>query len=174
MIIQIRGGPLKILVLGDTHIPKRAKKLPSIIKTVCKEVDRIIHVGDWQTIEVYEELSMLGTLDGVFGNVDSQDLMNVLPENKIITLNGKKIGIVHGHGKSQTTEKRAIAAFKDHNVDCILFGHSHIPFKKVVNGILLFNPGSATDKRKQSHYSYGILTITNEIHAEHKFYSVKE
>jgi len=86
MIIQIRGGPLKILVLGDTHIPKRAKKLPSIIKTVCKEVDRIIHVGDWQTIEVYEELSKLGTLDGVFGNVDSQDLMNVLPENKIITL----------------------------------------------------------------------------------------
>ncbi|MBM7603545.1 putative phosphoesterase [Metabacillus crassostreae] len=161
---------MKIIVLGDTHIPKRAKKLPDIVKEECESADLIIHVGDWQTIEVYNDLKRLGKVEGVYGNVDSSDLVEVLPSKKIITINEKRIGIIHGHGKSKTTEKRALSAFDGNQVDCILFGHSHIPIHKYINNTLLFNPGSATDKRKQEYCSYGILTITDEIKAEHVFF----
>lgn len=166
---------MKIIVLGDTHIPKRAKILPQLIKEECKTSDLIIHVGDWQTVEVYEDLKAFGKVEGVFGNVDSPDLKKVLAKQKLLFIQGKKIGIIHGDGKGLTTERRALAAFKGQDVDCILFGHSHIPLKKYTeNGTLIFNPGSATDKRKQRLYSCGILHITDEvIHAEHLFFEDK-
>lgn len=52
-----------------------------------------------------------------------------------------RIGIVHGHGTGKTAEKRAIEAFADDAVDCIIYGHSHIPILKENNGVILFNPG---------------------------------
>ncbi|MFV8830451.1 metallophosphoesterase family protein [Alkalihalobacterium sp. APHAB7] len=58
-------------------------------------------------------------------------------------------------------------------MDCIIFGHSHIPIIKKVGSVLLFNPGSATDKRKQTHFSYGILHIVESIEPEHVFYETK-
>ncbi|WP_226665999.1 metallophosphoesterase family protein [Metabacillus litoralis] len=157
---------MKIIVIGDTHIPKRGKEIPTIVREECKNSDLIIHVGDWQTIDVYNELKNLGQVEGVYGNVDSSDLLEVLPFKKILTIKNKRIGVVHGHGKSQTTEKREIFAFKEDSVNCILFGHSHIPSIKYINDVLLFNPGSATDKRKQQYFSFGILTIDNEINAK--------
>ncbi|MGM0873432.1 MAG: metallophosphoesterase family protein [Bacillota bacterium] len=164
---------LRIIVIGDTHIPKRAKKLPIIIENECMQADLIIHVGDWQTMEVFTKLAQLGKVEGVYGNVDSPELVELLPEQKLFSINGFEIGIIHGHGKSQTTEKRAIAAFKNSNVDCILFGHSHIPVKKYIGDTLLFNPGSATDKRRQPLYSYGILKVTDKIIAEHIYFEDK-
>lgn len=161
---------MKIIVIGDTHIPKKAKEIPDIVKEECISADLIIHVGDWQTIEVYKYLTSLGDVEGVYGNVDCPELLNILPSKKIICINQKHIGIIHGHGHSKTTEKRVISAFEDEKIDCILFGHSHIPVHKYINNILLFNPGSATDKRKQKNWSYGIITITNEIVAKHVFF----
>jgi uncharacterized protein len=60
------------------------------------------------------------------------------------------------------------------NVDCIVFGHSHIPVLKKTNEILVFNPGSPTDKRRQKEFSYGIMTIGEKIIAEHVFFPDKE
>lgn len=48
---------MKVIVVSDTHMPKRAKKLPKRLIEDLGEADLIIHAGDWQTIEVYEELS---------------------------------------------------------------------------------------------------------------------
>ncbi|KKB38817.1 putative phosphoesterase [Bacillus thermotolerans] len=58
----------------------------------------------------------------------------------------------------------------DEEVDCIVFGHSHIPYLRFEKGVLMFNPGSATDKRRLPYYSYGILTVDKTIKAEHIFY----
>lgn len=164
---------MKIVVISDTHIPTRAKKLPDRIISDLQSANLIIHAGDWQTLEVYNELSKYGEVKGVVGNVDDANVQAHFPEKIILDLNGKKIGVVHGHGKGLTTERRVLEAFKDENVDCIIFGHSHIPVLKKLNDILLFNPGSATDKRRQPNYSYGILTIKNSIVAEHVFFGSK-
>ncbi|MFP3472622.1 metallophosphoesterase family protein, partial [Micrococcus sp. SIMBA_144] len=70
----------------------------------------------------------------------------------------------------KTTEKRALEAFEGEDVDVIIFGHSHIPFSRFMKGILLFNPGSPTDKRKLPYYSHGVLTIEETWKIEHVFY----
>lgn len=165
---------MKIIVVGDTHIPKRAKKIPQVIKRASLEADLMIHVGDWQTLDVYQEFLSLGNVEGVYGNVDDQELKAILPEKRILLVHSFKIGIFHGHGRTSTTEKRAIQAFENDKVDCILFGHSHIPVMKYHEDILLFNPGSATDKRKQKEFSYGILEVGEQLRAKHIFYSNRE
>jgi putative phosphoesterase len=164
---------VKVVVISDTHIPKKANTLPARLQIDLKKADLIIHAGDWQTLDVLEELSNYAEVKGVYGNVDGKEIQEHLPEKLIININDKIIGIVHGHGKRLTTEKRALEAFKDIKVDCIIFGHSHIPVIKEVDGILLFNPGSSTDKRRQQQYSYGILTVNQSIHAELVYFDDK-
>jgi uncharacterized protein len=166
--------PIKIVVMSDTHMPKKAKHLPQTLVSELETADYIIHSGDWQTVELYHELKQYAEVIGVTGNVDSPELNRQLNTKEILRVDGFSIGIVHGHGTGKTTEKRAFEAFTMDKVDCIVYGHSHIPVHKETNGILFFNPGSPTDKRRQKEFSYGILTIGGEIKAEHVFFKNKE
>lgn len=165
---------MKIIVLSDTHIPKKAKKLPSRLIEELSDVDFIIHAGDWQTLETYEELQSYAPVEGVSGNVDSPEVQAKFGLQKILQFGDFKIGLVHGHGTHLTTEKRVIKTFKDDKLDMIIYGHSHIPILKTVDDMILFNPGSPTDKRRQKHYSFGIITITDSLKAEHIFFSDKD
>ena len=45
----------------------------------------------------------------------------------------------------------------------VVFGHSHEPYNNVQRGVLLFNPGSPTERRRQPRPSYGFLTIENGL-----------
>lgn len=166
---------MKIAVIADTHMPKRAKKLPQSLVNGIHDADIIIHAGDWTTMEVYRELSLIAPVLGVSGNVDTPEVKDKVGEKLIIDKQGYKIGVVHGHfGKKKTTPERALEAFKGEALDLILFGHSHIPYKQYYGDILLFNPGSPTDKRKQPQYSYGILELGETLEISHHFYSTKE
>jgi uncharacterized protein len=165
---------MKIVVISDTHMPKHGKKLPAKLIEELQCAELIIHAGDWQTIDIYEELAKFAPVEGVSGNVDGEDIKERFGEKKILQVNGKRIGIVHGHGRKGTTEKRAMSAFENEDTDVIIFGHSHIPVKKEIDGVLLFNPGSPTDKRRQPAFSIGLITVCDHIHAEHVFYYNKE
>ncbi|WP_409270345.1 metallophosphoesterase family protein [Neobacillus sp. SCS-31] len=61
---------MKIVVLSDTHIPKKAKALPKAIIPDLESADLILHAGDWQVPEVYSMLSAFSKVDGVHGNVE--------------------------------------------------------------------------------------------------------
>ncbi|BCB04340.1 metallophosphoesterase family protein [Bacillus sp. KH172YL63] len=161
---------MKIVVVSDTHMPKKGKGLPEPLVNDLKTCDLIIHGGDFNTVDIYEAFQSYGELVAVAGNVDSQDLQSLLPQKRIIEVNGVKIGLVHGDGKGKTTEGRALEAFDDEDVNVIIFGHSHIPYSRYTKGVFLFNPGSPTDKRKLPYYSHGILTITDGWRCEHVFY----
>ncbi|PLT35656.1 metallophosphoesterase family protein [Bacillus sp. V5-8f] len=166
---------MKIIVISDTHMPKRGKKLPEKLIEGLRGAELIIHAGDWQTMDVYEELMRYAPVKGVFGNVDGEEMKKKLPEKQVVEIYGQRIGIVHGHGQKGTTEKRAIATFEGESVDMIIFGHSHIPLKKELNGVLLFNPGSPTEKRRQPMYSYGIISVEkHRLQAEHIFFENKD
>jgi uncharacterized protein len=162
---------VKIVVLSDTHLPKRKKGLPTRLLEELKNVDLIIHAGDWKTMDVYKELQSFAVVKGVYGNVDGEDIIGLLPSKTIVEVCGFKIGITHGHGKGKTTEKRAVAAFEGESVDCIIYGHSHIPVKRYEGEILIFNPGSPTDKRRQKQYSFGVISISDTIEVEHIFFN---
>lgn len=162
---------MKVIVIADTHIPKRAKTLPEILINELSSVDLIIHAGDWQTIDVYKELKKYANVVGVFGNVDGPDIKEAFSEKIILDIDQFKIGVVHGHGKGKTTEKRALAHFEGEELDCIIYGHSHIPSIKTVGKTMLFNPGSPTDKRRQPKYSFGLITTNGgKLNIEHKFF----
>jgi len=44
----------------------------------------------------------------------------------------------------------------------VVYGHSHIPYNQEHDGQLLFNPGSANDRRRQPQCSIGLLHIDDE------------
>lgn len=164
----------KIVIVSDTHIPIRAKKLPQALIAECQEADFIIHAGDWQTMDVFYELSAYAETDGVTGNVDPWDILDRFGKKKIFTIDGLKIGVIHGDGIRNTTEQRALDAFADDHVDIIVFGHSHIPVMRDEDGITLFNPGSPTDKRRQRQYSFGLLEISDSWQLRHVFFDKEE
>ncbi|CEG27511.1 metallophosphoesterase family protein [Bacillus sp. B-jedd] len=162
---------MKIIVLSDTHMPKKAKELPSCLIQDLKTADLIIHAGDWQDSSVFSMLSDFARVEGVHGNVDDEEMKNMFPAKKIIQAGSFSIGIVHGHGTGKTTERRAFETFLGDQVDCIIYGHSHIPVMKYSEGILLFNPGSPTDKRRQQHYSYGVIDASGaKLDAKHIYF----
>lgn len=160
----------KIVIVSDTHIPMRAKKLPRILVDACQEADFIIHAGDWQTLDVYYQFAAYAETDGVTGNVDPWEIADRFGKSKILTFGNLRIGIVHGDGLRQTTEQRAFETFKEEKVDIIVFGHSHIPVMREVEGVILFNPGSPTDKRMQPQYSFGLLEIGETWELKHVFF----
>ncbi|GAA0324101.1 metallophosphoesterase family protein [Bacillus carboniphilus] len=165
---------MKIGVISDTHMPKQAKQLPSHLLAGLNGVDLIIHAGDWTTLDVYHQLSSIAPVKGVYGNVDPSEIKESFQSQLLLTILGKKIGVTHGHlGKKKTTPERAMDAFTSTHVDIVLFGHSHIPYHEKIGNTILFNPGSPTDKRFQPRYSYGILTIENEVTINHIFYNDK-
>ncbi|ALX48851.1 metallophosphoesterase family protein [Lentibacillus amyloliquefaciens] len=161
---------MKIVVTGDTHL-KASGKLPSRLTEACLSADLIIHTGDWKSVEVLNELSRYGEVTGVCGNIDGEIIQERLPVKQLLEIDRFKIGVVHGHGEKKTTERRAIEAFSEEQPDVIIFGHSHIPMIRYLKKQLLLNPGSPTDKRTLPYYSFAILTISDEIHAELVFFN---
>ncbi|MFC5405908.1 metallophosphoesterase family protein [Cohnella soli] len=169
---------MKVVVVSDTHMPRMNKKLPDRLLRELKDADAILHAGDWTKLSVFEELSAFAPTYGVAGNNDGSDIVKRFGPSRIVSLDGCRIGIAHGHGelKRAATEAHAISFFKGEKLDAIVYGHSHIPvLKKPTNGgALIFNPGSPTDKRRQERYSFGIFHIVNgTLSAKHVFYEDK-
>ncbi|HLY65918.1 MAG TPA: metallophosphoesterase family protein, partial [Chloroflexota bacterium] len=53
------------------------------------------------------------------------------------------------------------------NARAVVFGHSHIPMNEWDDGLLLFNPGSATDRRRQPRHTMGLIRLeVGSIEAE--------
>ena len=164
---------MKIGVVSDTHIFRASKKLPQVLVEQFSKVDLILHLGDWVVMDVYDQLAQLAPVDGIAGNNDGYEIIERFGERKLLTIEGKRIGLIHGHTpySRKGTDGNAFLAFEGENVDVILFGHSHQPLMRNQNGILLFNPGSPTDKRREKRYSFGLLDITQAgIGAQHIFF----
>lgn len=153
---------MKVIITGDTHLPGRGSNLPKYLLDACAGADLIIHTGDWRTPEALETLLNYAEVRGVYGNIDGEDIIEIMPDRQLIEFGGLRIGVVHGHGEKKTTEQRAVDAFSEERVDVIVFGHSHIPVIKYSKEILLMNPGSPTDKRKLPFYSFIELKITDD------------
>ncbi|WP_338779440.1 metallophosphoesterase family protein [Metabacillus sp. FJAT-52054] len=52
---------MKIVVLSDTHVPKRAKSFPPRLLVELQTADAIIHAGDLLNTASYRELCTFGT-----------------------------------------------------------------------------------------------------------------
>lgn len=150
----------RLLLLADTHVPKRARVLPDAVRRAASGVDLIVHAGDWVEAAVFDELSALGPVLGVWGNNDGDDLRARLPEVARAHIEGVRVAVVHETGAAAGRERRMDAAFP--NTDLLVFGHSHIPWDTVTpRGLRLLNPGSPTDRRRQPACTVMTLTLAD-------------
>lgn len=138
----------RLLLISDTHIPGRARRLPDAVLRESDAADLVIHAGDWVSASVLDELERHAEVLGVWGNNDGGDLRARLPEVAHRTIDRVRFAVVHETCAAAGREMRMDAAYPD--ADVLVFGHSHIPLDTVTpRGLRLLNPGSPTDRRRQ-------------------------
>ncbi|MPQ44925.1 metallophosphoesterase [Clostridium tarantellae] len=126
-----------IAVVSDTHnITNVMKK----IKTLIKDADILIHLGDNIIDLEYLSCGFNGEVYGVRGNCDYPNEGAI---EQIIEVNNKKIFMTHG---DKYSVKMGLSTIfykgKELQVDIVLFGHTHQKVNIEKEGMLLLNPGS--------------------------------
>ena len=177
---------IRVLCIGDTHIPNRAKNVPKQIidhiatLTKTEFFDYTLFTGDLircpelivllKSKTTKDLFSVLGNMDYHYGNRDSP----IFQQLKVVFNTNDKIfiGLTHGsqirpRGDHVQLEKLA----NEKKVNVIVSGHTH---KEEVfltkNGTLLINPGSATGawsfvaSRIPSFMLLNINEINRELH----------
>lgn len=149
----------RLLLLADTHVPKRAKDLPGQVWRAVDEADLVLHAGDWVDVWLLDALeSRARRLVGVAGNNDHGLLRERLPQFADVEVEGVRFGVVHETGPASGREARCEAGYP--GLDVLVFGHSHIPWDTTSpGGLRLLNPGSPTDRRRQPSCTYMTVTV---------------
>ena len=146
-------------VISDTHIP-HFKKIPEVVWETFAGVELIIHAGDLSILRVINELETIAPVVAVQGNIETEEVVRALPIKREVLVGGCRIGIVHILGDTRTRVR--LARYEFPTAHCVVYGHSHIPDNQEHDGQLLFNPGSANDRRRQPTCSIGRLYIDDE------------
>ena len=135
---------MKLAIVSDTH--ERVEEAKEGLG-ILGDFDVLFHAGDF-----YKDFLKLSSnfpdkiVAGVGGNCDPQ----YYPKSILIEILHYKIFLLHGH---QYNVKMGLNNLKfaamEQEADIVIFGHTHIPFKEMIEGILFFNPGSVmvTDGR---------------------------
>lgn len=153
----------RIGILSDTHLDDPRKGLAlldDLYRNHFQGVSLILHAGDVINPDIFMAFEGVPVY-AVRGNMDPY--VDGIPLRRIVTVDGCRIGLVHGWGPSKGLESRILEEFGGQNLDALVYGHSHQPANHFRDGLLLFNPGSATDKRRAEHCSIGILEISDAI-----------
>lgn len=153
----------RILVLADTHMPRRGRTLHPSVLHAAEEADLIAHLGDFTGLEVVREIERLRPLVAVHGNNDAPEVRDCFPEELRLTIHDRRLALIHGHLGGRTAFQAALGVA---DADVVLFGHSHRARVAWEGKRLLLNPGSPTERRFAPFRSYAILTIGGDVRAE--------
>jgi putative phosphoesterase len=147
----------RIGVVADTHSPEFLDRLPDRLFEVLRGVDLILHAGDVGGTETLADLARVAPVEAVRG--DHDPTLVTLPLSREMTVEGKRIVVVHGNRSRWIEEPQTlmwtltlglmrpndalpqslVRRFPD--ADVIVFGHTHRAFAKTLDTTLLFNPG---------------------------------
>jgi hypothetical protein len=157
------GESIMIGVISDTHIPTRAREIPSEVFQIFQGAKYIVHAGDFVAPEAIGELEKIAPVVGVKGNMDYPAID--FPEVSSLEVMGWRIGIIHdSFSPFRMSKMKRVAG--ENNFDVLIFGHTHRPFIKKEGGILFLNPGSPTNPLLTKP-SVAILKVSkNKIEAE--------
>jgi uncharacterized protein len=149
---------MRVVVLSDTHAPRRWTSCPERVARHLRTADVILHAGDVCTADVLDELAAFAPVHAVLGNNDGPDVAEWgAPEVLELTLEGVRVAMLHDSGPAAGRLARMRRRFPD--ADLVVFGHSHIPLSESGQGLRIFNPGSPTDRRRQPHGTIGLLRL---------------
>jgi uncharacterized protein len=160
-------GSLRVVVLADTHAPRRWKTCPAGVARHLRRADLILHAGDVCTAAVLDELAGYAPVRAVRGNNDGPDVAAWgAPDVAELDLGGLNVAMIHDSGAAAGRMRRMRRRFPA--ADLLVFGHSHIPLDESADGLRIFNPGSPTDRRRQPRGTLGLLHIeaAHLVHAK--------
>ena len=150
---------MSLLLLADTHVPRRARDLPAQVGDDVAQADVVCQAGDWVAPELLDTLAASAArLVACWGNNDGPALRSRLPERADVVLGGLHFTVVHETGGAAGREERMSLRYPESDV--LIFGHSHIPWDTTTStGLRLLNPGSPTDRRRQPACTYMTATV---------------
>lgn len=154
--------PCRFGVIADTHVTVSGRRaIPDGVPRLFERArpDFIVHLGDANTIGVLEMLAGIAPLIAVPGNNDDLDVYELLSPVERFQVGERSFAAIHGDGgrSARSEAERQFAGM----VDCVLFGHSHQPLIEQADGTILFNPGSATDRRWGEHFGIGLISVVD-------------
>lgn len=154
----------RIFVLADTHATSW-QQLPEAVRSGCLTSDYVLHLGDFDSIELLEEFRSFNNFLGVAGNHDGPSLGALLQPRDIVEIDGWRIGLVHGHGCFWPRGIRPglRESFQGERLDALLYGHTHLMNNKLIGDTLFFNPGSTAGRWPARRGSYGILSVNGSL-----------
>lgn len=143
---------MRILVLSDSHGDYFSLQT-AIRRHPTAEV--VVFLGDGERdLDRAENLLKNKFVIKVKGNCD---FASTLEENHVQTVEGKKIFATHGYLENvKFGDDRLIYKGQSLDADIILYGHTHVPVSKYVDGVYVMNPGSIRDG------NYGFVDITEK------------
>ena len=129
---------MKIGIMSDSHVTSLSRETMERLRGL--NLDLIIHCGDYTGIDVVHQLDSLGNFCGVAGNMDSLEIREQLKEKEIIEVEGRRLGIFHGHGSS-FIDKGLHDQFRGGKIDIYIHGHTHRVRTEKKRGVYYLNPG---------------------------------
>jgi len=142
-------------VIADTHMPRRARTLPEGLIPHLQRADLILHAGDLMDPTLLEELAAYAPTRAVRGNLDPPEAG--LPETLEFEFGGARVAMIHDSGTKRGRRSRMQRRFPEARI--VVFGHSHIPWLEDQDGLILLNPGSPTDRRRQQDHTFALLRV---------------
>jgi hypothetical protein len=154
----LTGVATRLGVIADTHCPEFIDELPPSLFTTLEGVDLILHAGDINAGSTIAALARIAPVQAVRGDHDRA--LPDLPETRELTIEGKRIVLVHGQRTRWIEEPNTLLwtlslgyftpnrglprslhrRFPD--ADVIVYGHTHRSHAQRVGGALVFNPGA--------------------------------
>ncbi len=130
----------RIIALSDTHLEHEL--LPASLALLAGKADIILHAGDFVSAKCHAALADLGRLEAVHGNSDCPELKRLLPQRKVIEVEGVRIGLVHMASHASDLVGAEMMA-REMDVQVLVFGHIHRPIIEKGKQLLIC-PGSTT------------------------------
>jgi putative phosphoesterase len=149
---------MKIGVLSDTHLRSPNPVLEYILEELFADTEMVLHAGDIVGRKVLDRLEMKEVI-AVCGNMDDYEVAQAIPQVRVIPVGGKQVVLIHGWGSKDGLEHRILGQFQTDRPDLIVYGHSHVPFWGKVDGVHMFNPGSASHSRDKGSGTVGLIEI---------------
>lgn len=151
---------MRVVVLADTHAPRRWRSCPPAVAAHLRGADLVLHAGDVCVPSVLDELAAYAPVKVVLGNNDEPGVAAWgAPETLEFELEGLAVAVIHDSGPAKGRTARMRRRFP--GAELVVFGHSHIPLDETGDGVRVFNPGSPTDRRRQPHGTLGLLDVAD-------------
>jgi putative phosphoesterase len=147
-----------VAVIADTHLPQGSRQLPDECVRRLETAELILHAGDIATESVLAELEGFAPVAAVYGNADEPALRERLPKERVVEVDGVRIGMAHVPGPALGREARLVRRFE--GCDAVVYGHTHLPQVEIFDSVWILNPGSPTQRRRAAARSMLTLHIS--------------